>query len=229
METALREAGQVPAAETQRPDWRRRPSREHPLPVVASAVCPAERRRLSRHQSLAREHDMDQTLTLVLRFVHIVGGVFWVGAVFLMVGFIFPTVRATGPQGGRFMQELMQRRRLSVYMNAAAGLTMLSGFILYGRLIAATDGAWAGTRTGMALGIGGLATVIAAIIGGSIIGRGGQRLGKLGEAIQASGGPPSPEQAAEMSRLQARMGGAMRVVAGLLLVAVTSMAIARYL
>ena len=171
---------------------------------------------------------MDQTFTLVLRFVHIVGGVFWVGAVFLMVGFIFPTVREAGPQGGRFMQALMQRR-LSVFMNTAAGLTMLSGFIMYGRILGATNGAWGGTRAGMTFGIGGLATVIAAIIGGSVVGRGGQRLAKLGAAIQASGGPPSAEQSAEMSRLQARMGKAMRAVAVLLLVAVTSMATARYL
>jgi hypothetical protein len=170
---------------------------------------------------------MDQTLTLVLRFVHIVGGVFWVGAVFLMVGFIFPTVRESGAQGGRFMQDVM-RRRLSVYMNTAAGLTMLSGFIMYGRMMAATNGAWGETRAAMTFGIGGLATIIAAIIGGAVVGRGGQRLGKLGAAVQASGGPPSAEQAAEMTRLQARMGKAMRAVAALLLVAVTSMAIARY-
>ena len=171
---------------------------------------------------------MDQTLTLVLRFVHIVGGVFWVGAVFLMVGFVFPTVRETGQTGGRFMQEMMQKRRLSVFMNSAAGLTMLSGFIMYGRLIAATDGAWGRTRAAMVFGIGGLATIIAAIIGGAVVGRGGQRLGKLAATIQASGAPPSPEQSAEMVRLQARMGTAMRIVAGLLLIAVTAMATARY-
>jgi uncharacterized membrane protein len=171
---------------------------------------------------------MDQTLTLVLRFIHIVGGVFWVGAVFLMVGFIFPTVRESGAHGGRFMQDVMQRRRLSVYMNTAAGLTMLSGFVMYGRLLAATDGAWGATRAAMTFGIGGLATIIAAIIGGAVVGRGGQRLAKLGAAVQASGAPPSAEQGAEMGRIQARMGKAMRVVAVLLLIAVTSMAIARY-
>jgi hypothetical protein len=172
---------------------------------------------------------MDQTLTLVLRFVHIVGGVFWVGAVFLMVGFIFPTVRATGPIGGRFMQEVMQRRRLSVFMNTAAGLTMLSGIIMYGRIMAATNGAWGETAAGMTFGIGGLATILAAILGGALVGRGGQRLARIGAAVQASGGAPSPEQAAEMSAIQARMGRAMIAVAGLLFVAVTSMATARYL
>ena len=171
---------------------------------------------------------MDQTITLVLRLVHIVGGVFWVGAVFLMVGFIFPTVRETGPAGGRFMQELMQRR-LSVFMNSAAGLTMLSGLIMYGRMTAATNGAWAGTRAGMTFGIGGLATIVAGIIGGAIVGRGGARLAKLSQAAHASGGAPSPEQAAEIGRLQARMTKAMRAVAVLLFIAVAAMATGRYL
>ncbi len=171
---------------------------------------------------------MDQTITLVLRLVHIVSGVFWAGAVFLMVGFIFPSVRDAGPGGGPFMQQV-QRRRLPVFMNAAAGLTMLSGLILYGRAMAMTDGAWARTNSAMVLGIGGVATIIAAVIGGAFVSRSGIRLGKLGEAIQASGRPPSPEQAAEMSALQAKMGKAMRIVASLLLIAVIAMATARYL
>lgn len=170
---------------------------------------------------------MDQTVTLVLRFFHVVGGVFWAGGVMLMVGFIFPTVRASGPQGGRFMQELAQRK-LPVFMNAAAGLTMLSGLILYGRL-AAANGGWPATRSGMAFGIGGLAAILAGIIGGAFVGRTGQQLGKLGEKVQASGGAPSSEQAAEMGRLQTRMWTAMRAVAALLAVAVVAMAIARYL
>jgi hypothetical protein len=171
---------------------------------------------------------MDQTLTLVLRFIHIVGGVFWVGAVFLQVGFIFPTIQETGATGGRFMQELMRRRRLPVYMNAAAGLTMLSGIIMYARMAAMTNGAWAETRAGMTFGIGGLATIVAAIIGGAVVGRGAKRLAAIGGSVQASGGPPSAEQSAEITSIQGRMWGAMRVVAALLLFAVTSMAIARY-
>jgi hypothetical protein len=171
---------------------------------------------------------MDQTLTLVLRFIHIVGGVFWVGAVFLQVGFIFPTIRETGATGGRFMQELMRRRRLPVYMNTAAGLTMLSGIIMYARMAAMTNGAFAESRAGMTFGIGGLATILAAIIGGAVIGRSGKRLATIGATVQASGGAPSAEQSAEIAAIQGRMGKAMQVVAVLLLIAVTAMAIARY-
>ena len=171
---------------------------------------------------------MNQAIMIGLRFVHIASGVFWAGAVFLMVGFIFPAVRASGPQAGRFMEEVA-KRRLPVFMNAAAGLTMLSGIILMASAMASTDGAWLDTRSGMGFAIGGAAAIIAGIIGGTVSRRGGQRMAKIGEAIKASGSPPTPEQAAELGAVQARMAKAMRVVAALILVAVTSMATSRYL
>jgi hypothetical protein len=175
-------------------------------------------------------HTMDEpTVMIVLRLIHIVSGVFWVGAFLLVVGFLFPAVRAMGPQGGRVMQEVMQRRRLPAYLGVAAGLTILSGFVMYGRVAAATNGAWASTRAGMTYGIGGLAAILAVVVGALVAGPAGRKLGKLGERVQASGGPPSAEQAAQMAALQVRMGRGMQVVAFLLLVAVVAMAIGRYL
>lgn len=122
----------------------------------------------------------ERTLMILLRLIHIVGGAFWVGAVLMTTVFLFPAVRATGAQGGRVMQELTGRRRLPVYMNVAAGLTMLSGLVMYGRL-AAANGAWAGTRVGITIGIGGLATILAAIIGGAVVGR----IGRKGSSARA--------------------------------------------
>ena len=171
---------------------------------------------------------MNQMITVVLRLIHILAGVSWAGAVFLMVGFVYPSMRDAGPQGGALMQQF-QRRRLPVFMNTMAGLTMLSGFILYGRAIAMTDGAFARATSGMVFGLGGLATVVAAVIGGIFVSRSAVQMGKLGASVQAAGGRPSPEQAAELGRLQARMGAAMRAVAGLLVIAVIAMATARYL
>jgi hypothetical protein len=52
---------------------------------------------------------------------------------------------------------------------------------------------------------------------------------ELGGQIQASGGPPTDAQKAEMEALQDRMQGAFRTVAVLLLIAVAAMASARYL
>jgi hypothetical protein len=71
-----------------------------------------------------------------------------VGSAVLVAGFLLPTVRATGPEGGRFMQHLMGRRRLPVYLAIAMLLTVLSGFVMYARVAAATNGAWAGYPAG---------------------------------------------------------------------------------
>jgi uncharacterized membrane protein len=171
----------------------------------------------------------DNAITLLLRLIHILAGIFWVGVAFLMAGFLIPTVRETGEAGGRFMQHLMLRRRLPVFMGIAMLLTILSGFTMYGRLVAATNGAWAGTRPGMAYGIGGLAAVLGAVLGMSIAGSAGRRMAAIGQSIAQAGKPPSAEQQADMKRLQGRMSLGAGLTAGLLAVAAGAMAIGRYL
>jgi uncharacterized membrane protein len=171
----------------------------------------------------------DTTITLLLRLVHILAGVFWVGVMFIMAGFLIPTVRETGEAGGRFMQHLMLRRRLPVFLGIAMLLTVLSGFTMYGRLVSATNGAWAGTRPGIAYGIGGLAAVLAAVLGMVISGSAGRRMTAIGQSVAKSGGPPSAEQQAEIARLRGRMSVGAGTAAALLAVSAGAMAIARYL
>src|SRR5688572_8996596 len=67
----------------------------------------------------------DQSLTILLRLIHILGGIFWVGTMMLLAAFLIPTVRATGREGGKFMEHLMQQRRLRVYLGVAMLLTVL--------------------------------------------------------------------------------------------------------
>jgi uncharacterized membrane protein len=170
----------------------------------------------------------DQTLTIVLRLIHILAGIFWVGAIFLMAGFLVPTARASGPEGGRFMQQLMLRRRLSLFLAVAMLLTVISGFTMYARVAAATNGVWAGTPPGIAYGVGGLAAILGAIMGGAISGSAARRIAAIGQGASPAGGL-SAEQQAEMQRLQARTALGSRVTAGLLAIAAGAMAIARYL
>lgn len=170
----------------------------------------------------------ERTLTIVLRLIHILAGVFWVGAIFLIAGFLLPTVRSSGPEGGRFMQHLMLKRRLSVFLGIAALLTVLSGVTMYVRLSAATHGAWAGTGPGIGYGVGGLAALLGGIMGGVISGPAARRMSAIGQQ-GAQGGGLSAEQQAEMQRLQARTTLGSRVTAGFLAVAAGAMAVARYL
>ena len=169
----------------------------------------------------------EATITMLLRLIHILAGIFWVGAIFLIAGFLVPTVRASGPEGGRFMQHLMLRRRLSMFLLIAMLLTVISGFTMYGRMVAATNGAWAGTPPGIGYGLGGLAALLGAIVGGAISGPAARRMATIGH--QASQGGLSSEQQGEMQRLQRRSALGSRITAALLAVAAGAMAVARYL
>ncbi len=168
-----------------------------------------------------------RTLTIILRLIHILGGIFWAGAMILLAGFLIPTVRSTGREGGRFMQTLMQQQRLQFYLSLAAGLTVLSGITMYARLAAATHGAWAGSRPGVAYSVGAVAAILAAAVGGGISGSAGRKMLAVGQAIGSAA--PSVEQQAELGRLQSRMALGARVAAGLLVIAASAMAVGRYL
>src|SRR5215211_7768326 len=131
----------------------------------------------------------DGAIMIVLRVVHIISGVFWAGAVMVMAWFVLPASQALGPSGGAFMQQLMFRQRLRVFVGVAMGLTILSGLTMYTWLAMETDGAWARSRMGVTLGVGAVAAIIAGGIGGAVIGRVGGKMAALAAKIQASGSP----------------------------------------
>src|SRR6266567_3232257 len=164
-------------------------------------------------------------LMIVLRLIHIGVGVFWAGAVFVTEGFLIPAVRATGPAGGQFMRQLFAVQRFPVRVSTAAIVVILSGLGMYWRNGALSNGAWFQSRQAMGLGIGALAAIVALIPGIGIMARTGGRLAKLGETIQASGAPPTAEQTAMITALQKRIANGSHATAGLVGIAVISMAI----
>ena len=169
------------------------------------------------------------TLILVLRIVHIVGGVFWAGGAFIMAWYIEPTVRAAGDDGRRFMQRLGATGTFARAMAAAAGATVLAGIWLLWIFSSGFLPEFFETGRGLALGIGLFLGIAAFVVGFVMQNRPMRQMAGIGRTIAASGGPPSPGQAAEIQNLTStvRLGG--RIVAGLLLVTVILMASARYL
>jgi uncharacterized membrane protein len=170
----------------------------------------------------------DRALMLLLRLIHILAGVFWAGSAFILAGFLIPTVRETGAEGGRFMGHLVTRRRLPVFVGIAMLLTVLSGLIMYGRAAAATHGTWPGTAPGIGYGVGALAALLGGAIGMGVSGAAAKRMAAIGQRV-AEAGRPSPEQQAEIQGLQRRMMLGARIAAGLIAIAVVAMATARYL
>ena len=167
-------------------------------------------------------------MILLLRFIHVVGGAFWFGAVIFMTAFLMPSLQAAGPAAGIVMDQLARVRRVPIFMMGTAILTILSGFALYGRDSGGFSGPWMRSGAGMVFGIGGVAGTLAAIVGMAIASPAGRRMAALGAEIKASGAPPTPEQVGEMQALQGRIARGSMAVAVLIVIAITAMSVARY-
>lgn len=170
----------------------------------------------------------DRFLMIALRLLHIVGGVFWVGAVMTLAWFVGPSAGVLGEHTGRFFQEIMIRRKLSVWIGSAMGLTVLSGLTMYGRYSMVPGSHFASSRSGIVLGIGAVFAIVAAAIGGSVAAKTAKGIAQISREIEAAGGPPTDAQKAQMMAMRARQEKASRIAAALLLVTLIAMASARY-
>jgi hypothetical protein len=169
------------------------------------------------------------TYMVVLRIVHILAGVFWVGAAVTTILFLQPTAREVGPAAGPFMAHLAGKKRLVDWVLRAAGLTILAGLLMYWRVSGGLDGDWLRSAQGVSLTIGALCAIAAFSLGLSVIRPTIMATLAIGREVAASGGPPTPEQGAQLQALQERGTAIGRVVLPLLVVAVAGMAAARYL
>jgi len=150
-----------------------------------------------------------------VRTLHILMAASWLGAGALLTLYLLPTLRRLGPAGQPTLRSL-EGLGLSRFMAANGGLTMLSGLWLYWVLTAGLNAAAVRSPMGMVFGIGGIAGILAGIIGGAVIGRSIRRLDALGEA--SAGGP-------EAAALHQRIANASRLALALLLVALVAMSL----
>jgi uncharacterized membrane protein len=163
-------------------------------------------------------------LIWLLRIIHIVGGVIWVGGTLTMAFFIGPTIGATGEAGQKFVGHLMNNLKFSNRMSAAAGLTILAGLILYG-LDARAGSAWVRSSFGIGLSIGAGFALIGFVFG-IMIGRTTKAMAQLGAQMQ---GKPSAGQLTQMQSIRKQQATYSNISAAALILAVIFMAIARYL
>lgn len=162
-----------------------------------------------------------------LRLVHIVAGIFWVGATLAIAAFLLPTARVAGAEGRSFVGRVMQR--LGPALGIAMLLTVVSGFIIYGRLSAGFNRAWVTSRPGMVLGAGAVAALLAVVIGAAVTGPTNVRLAKLRKSLASAGPEPAAADAVRVATLETRADRAAFVTAALLLFCAAAMAVARYL
>jgi hypothetical protein len=164
------------------------------------------------------------TAFLAIRVVHVVLGAFWVGAVLFAALFLDPVVRELGPVGGRVMG-ILQRRGYVKTMLAVGVTTVLTGVYLLWRISGGFSADYMGMRAGILLSSGGLAAILALVVGSTVTRPTAAKLGAIASRVAGTGAPPSADDAAQIAVLQRRMTVALRTVAVLLLVALAAMAL----
>ncbi|HNO93255.1 MAG TPA: hypothetical protein PKJ84_03740 [Anaerolineales bacterium] len=136
----------------------------------------------------------------VLRFVHIIAGIFWAGGAILMNLIIGPAIGATGDAGKQFVGHLMGKTIFSKFMLTSGAITVLAGSILYGIDSNWFSSGWMMSPTGTGFGIGAISGIIALVFG-FLIGSTNGKLALLGMQIQ---GKPTNEQLAALGALRKR-------------------------
>lgn len=165
---------------------------------------------------------MDNAVVLfLLRAIHVVGGVMWVGGVVLVTLFLLPATQSLGPAAQPVMQFIMGRRKLPVYFMLLGILTTLAGVLLMMRNISLSNGLWSRSPMGIGISVGAAAAILALLVGMLVSAPAAKRLG-----------PPRPGAAPltdeQRDALLKRLGLASRTTFVLLCIAALFMATARY-
>lgn len=162
---------------------------------------------------------------IALRLVHVLSGAFWFGATVFVTLFLQRAVALEGPAGGQVMGRLSKIGMPFAFVSSmilAIGSGLLMFFRNFGGLLPET-----GNATQLAFAIGGAAAILA-FLEGLLIHLPLQNKMKALQANIGDGGP-SEAQRADMQGLLKKMEHAARASLVLLTVAVSMMAIARYL
>ena len=166
---------------------------------------------------------------IVLRLVHVVGGILWVGAAVFNMLFLAPALRASGPAAGPVMAALRQRG-LFVFLPVVALLTILSGTRLMMIVSAGFDASWFQSTRGSVYAWSGLISIVAFVLGISVTRPLANKIGALaGQLAQAKDDAARAALGARLASAQKWMALTGFALTAMLLASAAGMAVARYL
>lgn len=165
---------------------------------------------------------------VLLRLIHIVLGVLWVGSVFAMTIVLAPAMQQLGLPLDPVVKALTHRK-FSQMMMAFGGLNVLAGISMFYLLSHGHEATFFASHFGQALSFGGLCAILALVIGGSVQRPAMDKVQKI--RVELGANPPKGDdpRVAQIAVLQQRIVNAGKLVFALLLLAVCAMATARYL
>lgn len=149
---------------------------------------------------------MSDGITGIVRIVHIVSAIAWVGGALLFGNIIGPRVLQRGPPTLRkpFLEAVLAA--MTRYYMIVGPLAILSGLVLVGQLWgwgSYADAFQAPGGYGLWLGIGAISAIVMAIVGFGVIAPTGK---KLLAAMSKMTGPPTDAQQAELGAMGKKIG-----------------------
>src|SRR6187455_3444955 len=118
----------------------------------------------------------------LLIFLHVLGGILWAGAAFVMGLFFIPSVMDAGAGGGPVMAGLI-RRRFPIFITVLGFTVVLTGARLYMLRFSA---GWIASPEGIVITLGAILAIGGLVLGVAIQKPVAQRLGALAAAIALS-------------------------------------------
>ena len=165
---------------------------------------------------------------LVLRLIHILSGIAWVGSGIFTSFFLVPVLSSSPAVMGQVMAGL-QRRRMFIILPTVATLTILSGLRLLWIASAGFGSSYFATGTGRTFALSGLAAIVAYVLAYGVARPLAGRMGAIAATLNGVTEPSERDRlAAHLARLQRRATMATMMAVGFGIIAASGMAIARY-
>jgi uncharacterized membrane protein len=164
---------------------------------------------------------------LFARVIHVLAGVFWVGAMVFVSGFLVPSLAEVGPDASKVMAGL-ERRKFMIIMPVIATLTILSGLWLYWRASSGFEVDYMKSGPGHAYAFGAIFATAAFIIGLTVTRPAMMKATALGQSAAAASESERPAIMAQAQALRKRGATGGNIVASLLVLSALMMAVGRY-
>jgi uncharacterized membrane protein len=165
---------------------------------------------------------------LALRLIHVLCGVFWVGAGLYSTLFMAPAMSKAGPAAGPIMEELV-RRKIFTVMPLAAVLTMLTGLRLLWIVSGGFVPSYFSSPTGATFALGGALAIVGFLLGMFYLRPGQMKMGQLTQQMAKASDAEKPALQAELAKVRSKNAVGTAAAMAMLTLSVVTMAIARYL
>jgi uncharacterized membrane protein len=164
---------------------------------------------------------------IVLRLIHILGGIVWLGSGLFTLFFLQPAMIKAGPAAAGPIMANLQQRRMFTILPIVALLTILSGIRMM-MIVSAGSPQWFESAIGRTFSISGAFAILSFLTAILITRPATVRMGKLSQSSMPEGASKETRDA-EIRSLQKRAAWSTQIAMGLLILAAAGMAVARYI